>query len=163
MAGAGLRFSRKVPFIKLFFFLAAGIVVQWYVQPDRSFWNAFLFSSFVFSLLFFFTPYFTRFRFAWLSGILAGSLFFSTGGWLAWKRDIRHDPQWLGYHYQETDILQVTLEEPPVEKTKSMKSNARVNALVRDGRSIPVKGYIIIYLKKDTAGPALEYGSTLLI
>ncbi len=60
------------------------------------------------------------------------------------------------------DALVVTVDEPPVEKTRSVKANALVNYLLRDGRSFPVKGKIILYFKKESL-PAPVYGSRLLI
>jgi competence protein ComEC len=89
-------------------------------------------------------------------------LFLSLGALLAWQKDIRKNSGWLGNSYREKDALVVTLDEPLVEKTRSFKATASVNYLFHDGESIPVKGKLIVYFKKDSSLPQLGYGSKII-
>ncbi len=118
---------------------------------------------------FFFIPFFNRFKFFFVSGVAATSLFLSIGALLAWHKDIRNNPGWLGNSYKEKNAIAVTLDEPLTEKTKSFKANASVNYLLQSDNSIPVHGKVILYFKKDLpagqAGssiPKMDYGSKII-
>ncbi|HMU45586.1 MAG TPA: ComEC/Rec2 family competence protein [Chitinophagaceae bacterium] len=119
--------------------------------------------SFVSVVSFFTLPYFSRFRFAIINGLLLSSLFLSSGAILAYKNDLRNNPDWLGNHYREKTGLLVTLQEPLIEKTKSFKANASVEYLVNKDKPVPVKGNIIIYFKKDSSLKNISYGSRIIL
>ncbi|HMK24696.1 MAG TPA: ComEC/Rec2 family competence protein [Chitinophagaceae bacterium] len=162
-------FWKKAPFIKLLLGLVAGILLQWNFQADVKTWWLVMTGSCMVVVSFFFIPFFDRYKFIFISGFAATSLFLSIGALLAWHKDIRNEPRWLGNLYKEKDALVVTLDEPLVEKTRSFKANVSVNYLFHDGESIPVKGKLIVYLKKDLpagqAGsslPQLTYGSRII-
>ena len=113
-------------------------------------------------ITFFFIPFLKRFQFSLLNGVIISLIFLSVGSLLIWYKDIRHDKQWLGNFYKGNQTLVVTLEEPPVEKTKSIKSDATVTTLIEDGKKINVKGKIIIYFQKDSSLQQLGYGSQII-
>ncbi len=146
----------------------AGILIQWQLQVDINIWWIIITIAFTSLIIFFFIPFFNRYRLAFISGIITSILFFSIGAILTWQKDIRNNKQWLGNFYEEQYGLIVTLDEPLAEKSKSFKANATVSYLIQNGQSIPVKGKIILYFKKDLpAGQAgsslqLSYGSQLL-
>ncbi len=50
-----------------------------------------------------------------------------------------------------------------IEKTKSFKADALVSVLWQNERSLPVKGKIILYFKKDSILDNLNYGTQILI
>lgn len=157
------NFWKKTPFLKLLLPFIAGIIIQWHLQVNISFWFVALGVSFVAVVLFFALPYFSRFRFAIINGLLLSSLFLSSGAILAYKNDLRNNPDWLGNHYQEKTGLLVTLEEPLIEKTKSFKANASVEYLLNKDNPVPVKGKIIIYFKKDSLLKKIGYGSKIIL
>lgn len=143
--------------------MMAGIMIQWRFQIGIKTWWIILPVAFVALLSFFIIPFFSRFRFAFITGIVTSILFFSIGAILTWQKDIRNDKQWLGNFYNKQDALIVTLDEPPVEKTKSIKATATVSYLFQNGQSVPVKGKIILYFKKDLpAGPPFPAGRQAL-
>ncbi len=149
--------------------MMAGIVLQWYRQIPVRFWWYILALSFIAFVLFFFIPFFKRFRLSLLSGIFGGIIFLTLGAMLTWYQDIRHNKEWFGNTYKEKDGLIVTLEEPLVEKNKSFKANASVNFLLQNEKKIPVKGKIILYFKKDQPNEQtdsslyhLSYGSQIV-
>ncbi len=159
-------FWKKVPFLKLLLAFAGGILVQWYapVKPQTS-W-VILAAGLVALAGLLFTTFFHRYRFAFINGIINSFLFFSLGTLLVRQKDTRNDRSWLGNFYAPGDGLLVTLEEPPVEKTRSVKANAAAEYLIRNGQSFPIKGKIIIYFSKAvTDGPqglSLSYGSQVV-
>lgn len=140
----------------------AGIIVQWQFQLTSNIWWFLFVVSFVSVTGFFFIPFFSRYKMTVLNGIAITILFFSIGALLTWQKDIRNNKQWLGNFYQDKDALVVTLNEPPVEKTKSIKANATVSYLLRNKQLIPVKGKIILYFKKDSS-LQLSYGSHIIL
>ena len=142
--------------------MIAGIILQWHLQADVQVWLIVMIVSLVAVAGFFFIPFFNRFKFIFVSGVAVTSLLLSIGALLAWHKDIRNNQGWLGNTYTEKDALVVTLDEPPVEKTKSLKANATVRYLLHDSKSIPVTGKIIVYFKKDTSQLQLSYGSKII-
>lgn len=161
MVKYGSNFWKKTPFLKLLLSVMVGIVVQWHFQLQIKLLTI-LFSISIISLLsFFIIPFFNRFRLAVVNGLFIGLLFFTFGALLAWQKDIRNNKEWLGNFYQPKSGLVVTIDEPPIEKTKSVKANATVQYLLQNDSIIPVKGKIIIYFKKDSV-INLQYGTQLV-
>jgi competence protein ComEC len=161
MPAYGSTFWKKAPFARFLLALVAGILAGWYFPPGPDTIWLLLLAGLSFLCCFFIIPFFGRYRLALLNGIIIHLLFFFLGVLLVFKQDIRRDPRWLGNFYTDTDALVVTLREPPVEKTRSVKANAAVNYLVRKGQVIPVKGTIILYFNKESSG-LLAYGSQVL-
>lgn len=162
MPAYGVHFWKKAPFVRLFLSMIAGIIVQWHLQIHAQVWWIVMTLSVTIIASFFFIPFFNRYRLAVLNGIATCILFISVGALLTWHKDIRHNDRWLGNFYKEKNVLVVTLDEPPVEKTKSIKANATVSYLIQGESSIPVKGNIILYFKKDSLLPQLAYGSQII-
>lgn len=161
MIGNSSHFWKKAPFVKLLLSLVTGIILQWNLQTDSTAWWMALLVSFITLIGFFFIPFFKRYKLGFISGSATGILFLSVGALLALYKDIRNDLSWLGNFYQGKDGLVVTLLEPPVEKTKSVKANAAVSYLLQNGKAVPVKGTIIVYFKKDTS-LQMSYGSQIV-
>jgi competence protein ComEC len=162
MSGYGSYFWKKAPFIRLLIAMIAGILLQWHYQLAEKTWWAFLFISLLAVIIFFFVPFFNRYRLFYFPGVFATFLFLSFGALLTFNKDIRNDKSWLGNFYKEKDGLIVTLDEPLVEKTKSYKVNAKARWVTKNGKAIPVYGTIIIYFKKDSSLNQLKYGSQIL-
>lgn len=142
--------------------MIAGILVQWNFRLPFSAGLILLSVALLALLSFFFIPFFNRYRFAFINGLFVNLLFFSVGCLLTWQKDIRNDKQWLGNFYRQNDALVVTLDEPPVEKIKSIKANATLRYLLINEKSLPVKGKIILYFKKDSS-LQLTYGSQIIL
>jgi competence protein ComEC len=112
--------------------------------------------------MFFIIPFFQRYKSAWLTGISTSLLFIAVGALLTGYNDIRHDRQWVGNFYENNTSVVVSLDEPLVQKTKSLKANASVNYILKGGKSIIVKGKIILYFQKDSLVPPIDYGSQII-
>jgi competence protein ComEC len=157
-----IQLWKKAPFIRFLLPLMAGIIVQWNLRVPVQIWWWVLGICLLVIFAFFFIPFFSRFKLFLLNGITISIFFLSIGAMLAWYQDIRHNKQWLGNFYKENDVVMVTLDEPPVEKTKSVKADASVNFLAEDEKKIQVKGKIILYFQKDSLLQQLAYGSKII-
>jgi competence protein ComEC len=158
-------FWKKAPFIKFLLAMMAGILVQWYFPAPGEKWIILFIAGLLALCFHFFIPYFQRFRFAFLNGVITAIVFFAFGASMSWKKDIRNHPHWLGHLYSPPDGMVVTLEEHPVDKTRSLKAIATPSYLLKNDSLVPVKGKIIIYFSKDdTTGlnATLSYGSRIL-
>ncbi|HEX6170220.1 MAG TPA: ComEC/Rec2 family competence protein [Chitinophagaceae bacterium] len=154
---------KKAPFIRFLVPLITGIILQWHLQiPPEGLWIALCISS-ITTILFFFIPFFERYKLSVVSGLVVTVLFIAVGGLLSWYKNIQHHQDWFGKNYNNESTLVVTLLENPVEKTKSYKANASVDLILKQDSSIKTKGTIILYFKKDSSLSRLEYGSRLVI
>ncbi len=154
---------KKSPFFRLLIALMVGIIVQWQVQISLTTLWSVLIACFLIITSFFFIPFFARYKLTWINGIVICILFFSLGSLLVWYKDIRHNNNWFGKLYKENTALVVTLNEPTVEKTKSIKASAIVSFMIQDSAEVvPVRGEIILYFKKDSLLPPLNYGSQII-
>ncbi|MBK5272001.1 MAG: ComEC family competence protein [Bacteroidia bacterium] len=157
-----IHFWKKNPFIRLLIPLMAGIAIQWHVQINERILLLLLLVAAAAVTAFFFIPLFKRYSFGFLTGIATCILFFCFGALLLWYKDIRNNDKWFGNFYHEKDALIVSLDEPLVEKTKSYKANATVSYLIDNKVKIAAKGKIILYFKKDSLLPQLDYGSQII-
>src|SRR6185503_15230550 len=114
-------------------------------------------------IAFFFVPFFERYRLSWVNGLSIAGIFIAIGGLLSWNKNIEHNRDWFGNTYKNGDAIFVTLDEDPVEKTRSLKANASLNYVLKNDSCIKVKGTVILYFKKDSLFPHLTYGSQLII
>ena len=142
--------------------MIAGIVLQWHGQLNAATWWIVTGVTLLIIILFFLLPFFKQYRYAYLNGIFISLIGFSLGALLAADRNIRNDKQWLGNFYQPNNGIIVTLDEPPVEKTKSIKATASVSYLIQNSEAKAVTGKIIPYFKKDSL-LKLDYGSQVLL
>jgi competence protein ComEC len=157
------RLWNKAPFVRLLFALALGVLWQWYLPLPSTIWLSFFGLCFLAVGAFSFTSMRFRYRFSTPAGLALFLLLLSTGALLVWKQDVRNAPAWFGQHYQPGDFVALTIQEPLVEKTASFKAVASVTALYRQQKHLAVSGEVILYFKKDSLPPPLNYGHQLLL
>ncbi|MBI5859042.1 MAG: ComEC family competence protein [Sphingobacteriales bacterium] len=162
MAGYSSHFWKKAPLLKLLPAMIGGIMLQWQFQFGATIWWLILVSGLIILLLFSIIPLLSRYKLFFISAVAAFSVFIAIGALLARMKDPRNDKDWLRNFYKEKDGVVATLNEPLSEKTKSYKANATINYIIQDGKKIPVKGKIIVYLRKDSLPPSVSYGSNIL-
>jgi len=163
MSLPAIHIWKKAPFIRFLLPLIAGIILQWHFQiQPRVLWIT-LGTSAIITVTFFFIPFFKRYKLSALSGMAVTVIFISLGGLLSWYKNIQHNQDWFGKNYNNDSSLVVTLLEDPVEKTKSYKVNASVDLLIQNDSCLKTKGTIILYFKKDSSLPSIEYGTRLII
>jgi competence protein ComEC len=154
---------KNAPFIRFLIPLMAGIILQWHLKVPLIFLWISCGVSLTILICFFFLSFFERYKLSAINGLAITVLFISVGGLLAWYKNIRHDKNWFGNHYRNEVALILTLQESPVEKTKSHKANASVDFILNNDTSIKTNGTIIIYFKKDSTTDELKYGSQLMV
>lgn len=154
---------KEAPFLRLIIPLITGIVLQWNFNIAA----VVSWSSLLISLLFFIVLSFGKigFLFKWnkLNGISINILLIALGMLLGYYKNIAHNKGWISNYYHPGNALQLTLQEPLSEKAKSFKAIASVSLLADSNNVRPVKGNIILYFQKDSAIPALDYGSQIII
>lgn len=156
-------FWKHIPFIRLLLPLTGGIILEWYFQFSQILILSVITTSLFFICASFFLTSYSKFRWPWLNGMLLATFFLSSGCLLVWYQDIRHDKEWFGNFYKNNNYLVVTLQEPPVEKARSFKTLAAVNAIQIKNAYVPVHGNIIIYYKKDPSVSRASYGTRLIL
>lgn len=152
----------KAPFIRLLLAFSTGIILQWYLQFSIALLLAVLGSCVLLAAVYSFTGIRQRFQFSILNGVVLCLLFASIGAASVWMKDIRNDQQWVAHSLKEKRFVTVTLEEPLEEKTNSYKALASFTQVSDPVASQPVKGNLILYFKKDSLPPALQYGSQII-
>ncbi|MFI5185631.1 MAG: ComEC/Rec2 family competence protein [Chitinophagales bacterium] len=130
-------------------------------MPIIADWLIFLFFL-LFILFNFFLHDFTRYKLSIINGIAVSILVLALGCLLTWHKDIRNNRSWYGKYYKPGDPVQITLQEPLVEKTNSYKAIATVTTIESNGETRRTSGDIIAYFKKDSAIRKLDYGSQII-
>lgn len=154
---------KKFPFSRLLLSLVAGILIEWSLQINLSL-LLFALIVLVLCLLFYsFLPLSKKFILRWLQGVAIMVLMMVFGAIITFLNDLSNHPAWYQNSYTEKSSVLVTIEEPLVNKTNSFKALATVTAASKSGRWQQTEGKILIYFKKDSISPAIEYGSQLLI
>lgn len=168
MTSLNLPIWKTAPFIRLLVPFVGGILIQWYCQLIPLLWTIVLVVSCILYMLFFFLPIRIRYKWNTINGIAATFILLSLGGLITWCSDIRNDAAWFGHAYKAGNIMLVRLDEPLVEKPRSYKAQATVEAMIPYGNvprhvptdsNVPAKGHIIIYFKKDSLLHQLSYGA----
>lgn len=152
-----------IPLVRLVIPFIAGILLQWYFQLPLLLTIVTGAVSFALLIAYLFLPLFLRYRLSFINGLITFVLFISLGAVLTYAKDIRHQASWFAHQYKDSAILLVTLDEVPVEKTRSYKAEATVTGLFRNDSILSTKGKIILYFAKDSTVPPLVYGSQIII
>lgn len=140
---------KRAPFVRILFPFITGILIQWYCPLPLQTWAIVSVISFIGLVSFFRISFFRRYKYSWLSGLCIALLFIALGALLAAYRDIRNDRLWFDRYFTDSTTLVVTINEPPIEKSRSLKAEASVKYILKDSHITQVKGKIILYFKKD--------------
>jgi len=157
-----LPFWKEAPFIRLLVPFLVGIVLEQQVQIDIDIiWISILILSF---FLFFINSFslFATYRFNWIRGVMIHLILIASGFLIAQENDGTQDQHSLLNEYKDSSILHVTIQEPLVEKAKSLKTTASADYLVKNDSILTTTGNIILYFSKQQA-TNIGYGTTLLI
>lgn len=154
---------KKIPFIRLLLFFVAGILIEWYLQIE---WQ-FLLYGFIIPLIgiitYFFLPLSIKFSSSWFNGICILLLFSLLGAVVTYTHNVRNQPDWYQNNYATNTKILVTLEEPLVAKENSYKALATVDAVWNNGIWNKTDGEILVYFKKNSIPPSIDYGSQIVI
>ncbi|MFT3846594.1 MAG: ComEC/Rec2 family competence protein [Lacibacter sp.] len=153
---------KNIPFLRFLVPFAAGIICSWYFSLSWMFAIILFLIAVPFILLFHFSKQ-KRFFYSWLPGISFTIFCFGFGILLTWTKLIPHQKQWIGNHYREGSIVQMRLLEPLSEKQKTYKALAEFISVENKGITKKVSGHIILYFRKDSFPPALQYGNMIAV
>ncbi len=154
---------KSSPFVRLIMPLVLGIIFQWYVQVPFIV-NAICAVTLILCLFIFnFLPIDKRFSLQWLQGFFINAIIFCLAIFLCWQKDIRNDKNWFGKKYNDSCSLVVKINEPPIEKEKSIKADGIVEAIIQNGITQKVEGKILIYFSKEDRLTIPTYGDKILI
>lgn len=155
------RVWHKAPFFRILLSLSLGVALQWILKLPLLILLLCFGASLLFVSLYSFTAIGQRFRLSIVNGLALQLLFAAFGALLVWNEDIRNDVAWFGQGYKAGNVVSVVLHEPLVEKTNSYKALAIVEGLSNGSSCVGTKGGVIVYLKKDSLRPPLQYGSRI--
>jgi competence protein ComEC len=154
---------KTAPFLRILPPLIVGILLQWYLKvlllPILFGIACFTIALLLFSLL----PDAVRFKIFPIRGVVINLLWLAAGALLSWQKDIRHNENWYGNFYTDSSYIIATINEPVVEKTKSYKADAIVQAVVTNDAAVSCEGKILLYFSKDSSVNQLHYGDQILI
>ena len=155
---------KKAPFLRLLIPVAIGILLQWYIRFSR---DQILLAGVCFIIAFAafqFLPLIIRFKFQTLQGFFINLILIVLGSFLTYQKDTRHNQNWFGYVYHDSDYIVATINEPLLEKNKSYKAEAVVENILHNDAVQNTTGKIIIYFEKDSSNSTLlKYGDGILI
>jgi len=114
-------------------------------------------------LLFIFLPLAVRFKLQTVQGVLINLSLLSFGLLITWQKDIRHNNNWYGNYYKDSNYIVARIDEPLIEKAKSYKADAFAETVINDTAAIACKGKLLLYFSKDSATRQLHYGDRILI
>lgn len=95
-------------------------------------------------------------------GISINLLFIIAGAFIVYNKDIRKEPNWIGNYSTDSTGILATIKEPLIEKAKTYKAEASVEAVNIEGEWKVVSGNILIYFSKDSSLPEINYGSQVV-
>lgn len=152
-----------MPFVRLIVPFIIGIIVQFYCSfPLRPLVVTAIAAMLAFAV-FHFLRLALQYKLRWLPGISLYLLVALAGTLLIYNKDIRKSSNWIGRYNADSIAVLATLEEPLVEKAKSYKAEASIEAVSINGEWRPVRGKALLYFGKDsTVVPSLTYGSQVV-
>ncbi|MEO7121433.1 MAG: ComEC/Rec2 family competence protein [Ginsengibacter sp.] len=154
---------KKATFLRLLLPVIAGILLEFYFPiPLKSIAIAGAILA-LFYFLFTILPLAYRFKYHPLAGIIISLFLVNAGAFVTWQKDIRNHNDWYGNRYDESSYVIATINEPPIEKNKSYKALATVDAVVTNGKSYKTAGKILLYFSKDSSLTNINYGSRIII
>ena len=154
---------KTAPFIRLLLPFVTGIILQWYLQIKLPVIIMAVIGFGGANFFFYFLPLAMRFKLRLLQGVLITLLLIIFGLLITWQKDVRHNSNWYGNYYKDSNYIIVKIEEPVIEKTKSFKADAYVQAVINDDTVFSCKGKLLLYFSKDSTVQQLHYGDRILI
>ncbi|WP_255156521.1 ComEC/Rec2 family competence protein [Ferruginibacter sp. HRS2-29] len=157
-----IPFWKTAPFIRLLLPLIAGILVQWYARCSLS--SIMISCSFFCAAIavFHYLPLSVRYKFRKLQGLLLHGVIMSIALFIGRQKDGRHQLHWYGNAYRDSVSLIVTINEPPVQKARSLKAEAIVEQLISGDTMQTASGKMILYFLSDSSAPVIAYGDRII-
>jgi competence protein ComEC len=152
----------KAPFIRLLAALLIGILLQWHLQLPFLYLITGSVICAIFIAIYSLSSIKLLYSFAAVNGVAISLLLICVGAILVWANDVRNNKAWAGRHYKDGDYVIATLAEPLVEKPNSYKAVAHFTSIKKSDSVLKTTGDLILYFKKDSITPPLQYGSQII-
>jgi competence protein ComEC len=153
---------KSMPFARLIIPFIAGILIQWNLNyPASVLPGAAGFLTTIISI-YFFLPFAVKYTYRWIPGIVINLLLTIAGASIILNADISRKPDWIGSYSTDSTFILATIKEPLVEKAKTYKAEACIEAINTKGQWKNVNGNVIIYFSKDSSVLKTGYGSQIL-
>ena len=163
MVKHGKSILTTIPILRLLLPLIIGILLQYHLKIS---YPLFIIAGII-GLLFFISYQLLstakKYLYSWVSGAAITLVFIAVGGTLSFVKNIENKPLWIGKYYQEKLPVLITLQEPIVEKPKSFKALAKAESVLINGEWQPIIGDVLLYFRKDSTKPLLDYGSQIIV
>lgn len=153
---------KKAPFLRLLIPVLLGIVIQFYSKTEIAVICSFAVTFFTAYIIFSFLPEAFRFRFRLIQGLAMFLFLITFGSLITWQKDVRNHTNWYGKYDQQQRFIVATIDEPPVEKTKTFKTIAVAETVINNGKQHRVSGHFLIYFDKDSVSEKLKYGDKII-
>lgn len=151
---------KNIPFLRFLLPLITGIVAAWYLQLSYLSAVAFVSLSFICFSLYYLVK--KRRTISWLFGSGLSLLVAGLAIALVQINQPSFQKRWFGHQYKENDIVAIRLLEPLSEKEKSYKALAEFISIKNENKQLPVTGKLMLYFRKDSIVPPLQYGSIII-
>jgi competence protein ComEC len=152
---------KEAPFVRLLIPLAAGIIIQWYIQVKLLWLVTGLSACVLLVCIFSVLALKDKFRLHYLNGISINLLLAFLGALLVFINDTRNESNWIG-HARHPSCLLITLEEPLQEKPNSYKAIGTIQG-IKYNKWETSKGKVILYFQKAPGIGSLRFGSQILV
>lgn len=154
---------KKAPFIRLVLPLITGIILQYYCNFTLTDIIVTGIPSLIFIYLFSFFKESFRYQYRFLKGIFISFALIAAGAFVVHIKDIRNHTNWYNNNSTAGALYVLKIQEPLVEKAKSIKATCTVEQVISDSQITGVQGKVLVYFKKDGAASSLQYGDKILI
>jgi competence protein ComEC len=153
-------FIHRIPFVRLFLALAAGIFTG-YLLEIPGWISVVLLSLAVATILFsqIIKSDVDQFRFRWLFGSGVLVCFYVLGIW-----SFHQSQKSVAFPLDgEKGVFRVEVKEAPIEKAKSTLYKIEVVHCLKENRFVEVGKTALLYLPKDSSGQRFDFGDQLLV
>lgn len=151
---------KNIPFLRFLVPLVVGIIAAWHFQLSLVIALA-VFSVSLISLAFHHL-FQNKFNSSWLFGTGVSLLFISIAITFVQIKQPAFNQNWFGHNYEPGNTVAIRLLEPLSEKEKSYKALAEFTNVKDSNNTRSVTGKLMLYFRKDSTAPALQYGSIII-
>ncbi len=157
-----LRFEifiwKPVPFLRVLLPFIAGILLQFYFDPNREIIGFVVVFALILISVFNLLNTHSMFSHQWLMGLGIQLFFISAGAVSVFLNQRKISLQ----NYRSDSYVIATVQEPLTEKEKSFKTSAKIETVINEKKQT-ANGTVLLYFKKDELKPLLHYGSRIII
>jgi competence protein ComEC len=154
---------KKATFLRLLLPVIVGIVLEFYFPVPLKFIIIVAAALALFYFLFTILPLAYRFKYHPVGGVIISLFLINAGVFFTRQKDIRNHNDWYGNRYDKSSYVIATINEPPIEKNKSYKAIATIDAVVKNGKIYSTTGKVLLYFSKDSLFTNINYGSRIII